>query len=156
MIVFDLRCGGTHVFEAWFGSTADYDAQRTRGLIACPLCGDTGVGKAVMAPAVAAKGNRRNDAGSGRAAAAKGQDSPLVTDEGDTGLATLLALQRAMEARSDYVGGNFATEARAMHDGSIPERSIYGEASASEVRALVDDGVPLLPLPFTPLVRSDA
>jgi hypothetical protein len=153
MIVFDLRCGGAHVFEAWFGSTADYDAQRTRGLIACPLCGDTGVGKAVMAPAVAAKGNRRNDDGNGRAAAA---NSPLVTDEGDTGLATLLALQRAMEARSDYVGGNFATEARAMHDGSIPERSIYGEASASEVRALVDDGVPLLPLPFTPLVRSDA
>ena len=156
MIVFDLRCGGAHVFEAWFGSTADYDAQRTRGLIACPLCGDTGVGKAVMAPAVAAKGNRRDDASCGRAVVAQGEGSPPAVREGDPGLAALLALQRAMEARSDYVGSNFATEARAMHEGSVPQRSIYGEASASEVRALVDDGVPLLPLPFTPLVRSDA
>jgi hypothetical protein len=156
MIVFDLRCGSAHVFEAWFGSTADYDAQRTRGLIACPLCGDTGVGKAVMAPAVAAKGNRRDDASGRRAVASQGEDSPKAARAGDPGLATLLALQRAMEARSDYVGGNFATEARAMHEGSVPERSIYGEASASEVRALADDGVPLLPLPFTPLVRSDA
>ena len=58
MIVFDLKCGAGHVFEAWFGSSADYDSQRERGLIACPLCGDAQVGKAVMAPNVAAKGNR--------------------------------------------------------------------------------------------------
>lgn len=146
MIVFDLRCGGAHVFEAWFGSTADYEGQRDRGLIACPLCGDTGIDKAVMAPAVAAKGNRRA--------------APAPTDhaaaDADPGLAGLLALQREMEARSDYVGSAFASEARAMHEGSAPERSIYGEASPAEVRALADDGVLLLPLPFTPLVRSDA
>ena len=58
MIVFDLRCGAGHVFEAWFGSTADYDAQQARRLIACPVCDDTAIGKAVMAPAVPAKGNR--------------------------------------------------------------------------------------------------
>jgi hypothetical protein len=147
MIVFDLRCGGAHVFEAWFGSTADYDSQRERGLIACPLCGDTAVQKAVMAPAVAAKGNRRPDAG---------QAVARPDGDADQALAMLLALQREMEARSDYVGRNFAVEARAMHEGSTPERSIYGEASPDEVRALADDGVPLLPLPFTPLVRSDA
>ena len=142
MIVFDLRCGGAHVFEAWFGSTADYESQRDRGLIACPLCGDTGIDKAVMAPAVAAKGNRRA--------------APGATADADPGLAGLLALQREMEARSDYVGSAFASQARAMHEGSTPERSIYGEASPAEVRALTDDGVPLLPLPFTPLLRSDA
>ncbi len=140
MIVFDLRCGGAHVFEAWFGSSADYEGQRKRGLIACPLCGDSTIDKAVMAPAVAAKGNRR----------------AVGASEGDPGLPALLALQRAMEARSDYVGSAFASEARAMHEGTTPERSIYGEASPAEVRALNDDGVPLLPLPFTPLVRSDA
>jgi hypothetical protein len=142
MIVFDLRCGGAHVFEAWFGSTADYESQRDRGLIACPLCGDTGIDKAVMAPAVAAKGNRRAALG--------------AIADADPGLAGLLALQREMEARSDYVGSAFASEARAMHEGTTPERSIYGEASPAEVRALADEGVPLLPLPFTPLVRSDA
>lgn len=146
MIVFDLRCGGAHVFEAWFGSTADYEGQRDRGLIACPLCGDTGIDKAVMAPAVAAKGNRR---------AAPAPTGHTAADA-DPGLAGLLALQREMEARSDYVGSAFASEARAMHEGSTPERSIYGEASPAEVRALADDGVLLLPLPFTPLVRSDA
>jgi hypothetical protein len=148
MIVFDLRCGGAHVFEAWFGSTADYDSQRTRGLIACPLCGDTGIDKAVMAPAVAAKGNRRTmPAGKTDSGADLGEDSSM---------AALLALQRAMEARSDYVGNDFASQARAMHEGSTAERSIYGEASPAEVRALAEDGVPLLPLPFTPLIRSDA
>ena len=146
MIVFDLRCGGAHVFEAWFGSTADYQGQRDRGLIACPLCGNTAIDKAVMAPAVATKGNRR---------AAPAPASPPAHDA-EPGLAELLALQRAMEARSDYVGSAFASEARAMHEGTTPERSIYGEASPAEVRALADDGVPLLPLPFTPLVRFDA
>ena len=61
MIVFDLKCGGGHVFEAWFGSTADYESQRERSLIACPMCGDIAIDKAVMAPNVAAKGNRRGD-----------------------------------------------------------------------------------------------
>ena len=56
MIVFDLKCEGQgHVFEAWFGSSADYADQKERGLLACPLCGDTRIGKALMAPAVAAK-----------------------------------------------------------------------------------------------------
>ena len=146
MIVFDLRCGSAHVFEAWFGSAADYDGQRQRGLIACPLCGDTGIDKAVMAPAIAAKGNRRSD----------GKAAPASDSDADTGLATLLGLQREMEARSDYVGGNFAHEARAMHEGATPERSIYGEASPAQVRALRDDGIALLPLPFRPLIRSDA
>ena len=58
MIVFDLRCGAGHVFETWFGTSEDYEDQRGRGLVICPLCGDTQVGKAVMAPAVAAKGNQ--------------------------------------------------------------------------------------------------
>ncbi len=154
MIVFDLRCGGAHVFEAWFGSTADYEGQRDRGLIACPLCGDTGIDKAVMAPAVAAKGNRR--AAPAPVGHTVGHTADPAAGQADPRMAGLLALQRAMEARSDYVGSAFASEARAMHEGTAPERSIYGEASPAEVRALADDGVPLLPLPFTPLVRSDA
>jgi hypothetical protein len=144
MIVFDLRCGGTHVFEAWFGSSADYESQCERGLIACPLCGDSNIAKAVMAPAVGAKGNR-SEAGRGVA----------LVDEGNAH-ADLLAAQRRMEAASDYVGGDFATQARAMHENDAPPRSIYGEATLTEARALIDEGIPVLPLPFRPLVRSDA
>jgi len=153
MIVFDLRCAGAHVFEAWFGSTADYDSQRSRSMIACPLCGDTGIDKAVMAPAVAAKSNRRE---SGRSTTGRENANEAALATPEALLPALLAMQRRMEAQSDYVGGNFATEARAMHEGTTPERSIYGEASAADVRALADDGVPVLPLPFCPLVRSDA
>ena len=140
MIVFDLRCSGDHVFEAWFGSTDDYESQRRRGMIACPLCGDADVGKAVMAPAVAAKGNRS----AGR--------------PGSTDAAALFAMQRQFEAQSDYVGANFAAVARTRHADADagPCRPVYGEASDEEARALIADGIPVMPLPFRPLVRSDA
>lgn len=151
MIVFDLKCGGSHggahVFEAWFGSSAEYESQAARGLIACPMCGDTGVGKAVMAPAVAAKGNR---GAVGRDLAA----GAVATEAGDPH-AALLAMQRRMEAESEYVGGAFAQRARALHDIG-DHRAIYGEATIAEARELVDDGIAVMPLPFRPLVRSDA
>jgi hypothetical protein len=127
--------------KAWFGSTADYDGQSARGLIACPLCGDADVAKAVMAPAVAAKGNRA------AARSAANACSPH---------AELLAAQRRMEANSDCVGGAFAAEARSRHDEGQSDRPIYGEATHEEARALIDDGIPVLPLPFRPLIRSDA
>lgn len=145
MIVFDLKCAGGHVFEAWFGSSGAFEAQRARGLVACPICGVDAVEKAVMAPAVAAKGNR-----------AVGRPvGPAGEAEGKQALASLLAMQRAMEAQSEWVGGRFADEARALHEaGEV--RSVHGEATLAEARALAADGVPVMPLPFTPLAKSDA
>jgi hypothetical protein len=131
VIVFDLLCGDGHVFEAWFGSSSDFDSQRERGLVACPLCNDTRIVKAVMAPAVAAKGNR-SDAGA------------------------LLRAQRALEAESDYVGPEFAARARALHNDSAPARPIHGEATPAEAAALHAEGIPLVALPFRPLARADA
>lgn len=142
MIVFDLRCGQAHVFEAWFGSSDDYESQRAHSMIACPLCGNDDIAKAVMAPAVAAKGNR-----------ALARPAPA---EAESSHASLLAAQRRMEAESDYVGGAFAAEARARHGSADPARPIYGEATSEEARGLIDDGIPVLPLPFRPLIRSDA
>lgn len=130
MIVFDLQCDAAHVFEAWFGSSADYESQRERGLIACPFCESAVVTKAVMAPAVPAKGNRVN-------------------------ATALLAAQRKLEAEAEYVGSDFATRARALHAAG-EQTLIYGEASIAEARALHDEGIPALPLPFKPLIRSDA
>lgn len=149
MIVFDLQCGNAHVFEAWFGSSSDYESQRARGLIACPLCDDASIAKAVMAPAVAAKGNRRDVAAPAR--------EPAALASGGTAepMAALLKAQRAMEAQSDYVGGRFAAEARAIRD-SGEARAIHGEATVTEARALIEDGIGVLPLPFRPLARSDA
>jgi hypothetical protein len=140
MIVFDLVCSAAHRFEAWFGSSADYDDQSQRGLLACPVCGSGTVGKAVMAPAVPAKSNQT----AGGASVAN--EDPM---------ARLLMMQRAFEASSDYVGDRFAEEARAIHRNG-ESRSVHGEASPDEVKALREEGVPLLPLPFRPRARSDA
>lgn len=138
MIVFDLRCGAGHVFEAWFGSTQAYDDQRNAKRIGCPFCGDTDVAKAVMAPSVTAKGNRRAD-----------PPPPAMIKEAMRMLAQRQA--KALEG-SQWVGTSFATRARAMHDGEEANRPIHGQASLAEAKALVEDGVPVasLPLPVVP------
>lgn len=132
MIVFDLVCAGGHVFEGWFASSDDHVAQSNRGLIACPMCEDRQVTRAVTAAAVPAKANRCHDS-----------------------IARLLAAQRAIEATSEWVGDGFVSTARALH-AKGETRSIHGRASVDEAQALVDDGIPVMPLPFAPKAIADA
>lgn len=143
MIVFDLQCTRGHVFESWFGSSEDYEDQRARGLVACPLCGDPAVEKAVMAPRVAAKSNQR--------------PAPPAASGGDAAparmkalLAAVAAAQREMLAGSEDVGRRFAEEARAIHAGESDARAIHGRASIDEARALLDEGVTVMPLLVPP------
>ncbi|MCB4860824.1 DUF1178 family protein [Sphingobium sp. PNB] len=158
MIVFDLKCESQgHVFEAWFGSSADYEDQKARGLLACPLCGDGHVGKAVMAPAVAAKGNSRPEtmpqiASSGDASITMGAGEEAKMRE--LVLALAKAQQKALED-STWVGRDFAEKARAMHYGEQDRTSIHGEVALSEARALIAEGVEVAPLPF-PVIPPDA
>jgi hypothetical protein len=136
LIVFDLRCEGSgHVFEAWFGSSEDYESQRGRRLVACPLCGDERVEKAVMAPRVAAKGNQSGNA-PGDPVAMKAM------------LAAMASAQKEMLDKSSYVGERFADEARAIHLGEADARSIYGKATRAETESLIEDGIEVSPLPF--------
>lgn len=141
MIVFDLRCGGGHVFEAWFASGAAYEDQVARSLVACPICGSHDIGKAAMAPRLAARGNA--------AAPEPGQVKAMLA-----GLAAAQA--RALEG-STWVGTRFADRARAMHEGAEPQATIHGQATLAEAKSLVQDGVPVapLPLPVTPPGRSN-
>ena len=152
MIIFDLKCAPQgHVFEAWFGSTDDYDSQQARGLVSCPLCGAAEVGKAVMAPAVGAKGNRRA-APAGREQAGETQSGPeLFTADPDTVktmLAAVAAIQRKLLDGSESVGDRFADEARAIHLGESAARAIHGRATRAEAESLIEDGIPVAPLPF--------
>ncbi|HVQ07423.1 MAG TPA: DUF1178 family protein [Allosphingosinicella sp.] len=129
MIIFDLKCGPQgHVFEAWFGSTEDYEAQRARGLVACPICGAGDVDKAPMAPNIPAKG-----------APPKAVKAVL---------ADMAAAQKKMLAGSDFVGDKFADEARAIHLGESEARAIHGQATPQEAEDLRDEGIPVAPLPF--------
>ena len=137
MIVFDLRCGAGHVFEAWFGSGADWEAQREAGQVACPVCGDPAIEKAVMAPAVPAKGNRTGDV---PPAAVKAAMQAIAAEQA-----------KALKG-STWVGDQFATRARAMHAGEEAHRTIHGQTTLADAKALVSEGVPVapLPLPVTP------
>ncbi len=132
MIRYALSCKSGHRFESWFASAAAYDALERAGHVTCAVCGSTAVEKALMAPAVAA------------------EDKPDLTRPANEVEQALAALRRHIEENSDYVGLNFVTEARRMHAGEVPERAIHGEARPEEARALIEEGVPVAPLPFLP------
>lgn len=150
MIVFDLKCESQgHVFEAWFGSSADYEDQKARGFLACPMCGDVQVNKAVMAPAVAPKGNSRP---APARTSPSGDTAPIVMP-GDEGRMRALveamaqAQAKALEG-STWVGRDFAEQARAMYYGEQDRATIHGEVAPEEARALLAEGVDVAPLPF--------
>ncbi|MEJ2816271.1 MULTISPECIES: DUF1178 family protein [unclassified Caulobacter] len=134
MIRYALSCDHDHAFEGWFGSSSDYDDQAARGLLECPLCGSKGVRKQIMAPAVAGTKAQKS--------------APAVDPKMREMMMTAMGeVRRQVEENFDYVGDRFAKEARDIHEGKSEERGIYGEASAKEVKALVEDGVKIAPLP---------
>ena len=154
MIVFDLCCAaGDHRFEAWFNSSEGFADQQARGLIACPVCGDNDVAKAVMAPRVGAKSNQlpAPAAAAGTAPAAGSGDS-LPPELVRKVMADIAAQQAEMLPQSRWVGRDFADAARAMHEGRVKEDLIHGQTSPDEAQALRDDGIAAMPLlvPFVP------
>jgi hypothetical protein len=148
VIVFDLRCGRGHVFEAWLASSAAYEEQRQRGLLSCPSCGDTDITKAVMAPNIGAKGN---------------SISTAILPQGDApspaaikaAMRSLAAAQAKMLEKSEWVGRAFADKARAMHSGEADHAPIHGQTTLAEAKALAEEGVPCAPLPL-PVVPPEA
>lgn len=145
MIQFSLRCAEDHRFDSWFQSAEAFDTLKVAGHVACPVCGSTQVEKAVMAPRVRTARDK---------AAAPGKGGPLSAPASPAEQA-MADLKRHVETNSEYVGLEFAREARAIHDGDAPERSIYGEAKPEEARRLFEDGVPVAPLPFRPGRKSN-
>lgn len=146
MIVFDLGCDRGHVFEAWFGSSEDYENQRARGLVTCPICDSRTVDKAVMAPRVGRKGNQV-------AAVAPAPETASTAPPPEPGqiramLETLAKAQKEALKDSQWVGSRFADEARAIHLGEADARSIHGQATMDEAKALIEEGVAVAPLPF--------
>ena len=137
MIRYALLCEHGHDFEGWFGASSDYDDQHARGLLECPACGSKAVRKAIMAPAVTGT----------KAQGAPPEPSPEARQ---MMMQAAQAMRQHVEDNFDYVGDAFASEARAIHEGKSEDRGIYGEASGHEVRKLVEDGVPIAPLPSGP------
>jgi hypothetical protein len=136
MIHYDLTCPNGHNFDSWFQSAEAFDALQAAGYLSCAVCGAAGIEKRIMAPAVRP--------------ARKAGDKPKLKEPASDLEAAMAEMRRQIEANSDYVGLNFAAEARRMHEGEIDERAIHGEAKAEDARALLEDGIPVAPLPFLP------
>ena len=141
MIVFDLKCDGAHVFEAWFASSEAFDDQKARKLLSCPICGSSAVDKAVMAPNVAKKGNQRS-----AQAVTMASDPPHAPAEIKTVLEKVAAVQAELLKKSEWVGKDFAQKARAMDAGEIDPSLIHGQATPDEAQSLIEDGISVMPL----------
>ena len=137
MIRYALTCRKDHSFEGWFRDSAAYDQQSKKNLIACPVCGTAKVSKAPMAPAVSKKADLEEAASKAKA----------VKE-------FVLNLRKKVEETSEYVGERFPTEARAIHYGDAEERQIYGEATLKDAHDLIEEGIPVAPLPSVP--RADS
>jgi hypothetical protein len=128
MIRYKLTCQNGDDFEAWFRSSEDFDLQAEGKLIDCPVCGDSSVKKAPMAPAIV-----------------RGQ--PEAPTERPTAMVMAERLAAHVRDNFDYVGDRFPAEARAIHSGEAEDRAIWGEATPEEARAMAEEGVPVAPLP---------
>jgi hypothetical protein len=156
MIVYDLRCGAGHVFEAWFKSSAAFDELAAAGLVTCPHCGDVNVVKAPMAPNIATHKAEPAPAapmpapspGVMARAVAGGKTAVMGPAMAEHVQRFLAEVRNHVEANFDYVGRGFAEEARKIHYGETTPRPIYGEASPSEAEALKDEGIDFLELPL--------
>ncbi|QGX97511.1 DUF1178 family protein [Roseovarius faecimaris] len=142
MISFTLKCEDGHRFDSWFQSSDAFDKLQSAGMVNCAVCGSAQVEKAIMAPRVSDSKSRSEP------------DTPLTRSE-HPAEQTLAELRRKIEENSEYVGMNFAREARDIHDGISPERAIYGEAKPEDAKKLIEDGVPVAPLPFVPARKTN-
>jgi hypothetical protein len=135
MIKYTLKCSDNHTFDSWFDSASVFDKLMNAGLVTCAVCGTIGVEKAIMAPQVQ---NSRKKA-----------KPPSLSEPASPAEQAVTELRKLVEEKSEDVGTDFAKQARAMHDGDAPERSIFGQAKPEEAKALIEDGVPVIPLPWT-------
>jgi len=136
MKVLNLQCSHGHSFEGWFASEDEFQGQLGRGLVECPLCGDTAVIKMLSAPRL-------------NLGAAEPTPRQQVMSTPDASLqAEWMKMVRHVMANTEDVGERFAEEARRIHYGETEDRSIRGQASREETEALVDEGIAVLPLPI--------
>jgi hypothetical protein len=142
MIQYSLKCTCGYTFDSWFQSASAYDALQRSGHVACGICGSQDVQKAMMAPRV-------------RKADIKAENQVPAQQATAQNVHPLEKMRRHIEANAEYVGPRFATEARAMQLKESPERPIYGEANGAEARALLEEGVPVVPLPFLPSRKAN-
>lgn len=149
MIRYSLNCERGHTFEGWFASAADFDTQKSRGLLSCPHCGDLDVSKALMAPNITSRGKNR------AAVARDGDASPAThisapSREMRQVVAKMRELRKAVLENTEDVGTSFSEEARKIHYGEAEARGIRGQANLEQAASLVNEGIDVMPIPDLP------
>lgn len=139
MIIYRLVCSSGHEFEGWFANSAMFDEQAAKHALDCPVCGDTDVRKAIMAPALG-----RSTEQSPAPVAQNGQMDHRKIRQ------FMAGYRKFIEANAEYVGPKFPEEARKIHYGETGERHIYGESTLKEARELVEEGIEIAPVPPDP------
>ncbi len=169
MIVFDLKCRNGHQFEAWFSNMAGFERLKKAGHVACAVCGSSKVEKTLAAPNIAP--SKRKAAGTPAPQAAPPAEAPAsaptqalsgagryANDPAAVKVGELMKqlseLRVQIEKNCDYVGLEFAEEARKIHYGEAPKRNIYGEASDRDADSLADEGIEVSRIPWA--VRRDS
>lgn len=147
MIKYVLKCDNGHAFESWFGSASAYDSLKSAGHVSCAQCGSGAVKKAIMAPSVSTGETKEMDA--------QPSDADVPNRLSPEAAQALATMRKNVEENATYVGGNFAREARAQFLGDEPDRPIWGEANPEQAKSLMEDGVPVAPLPFIPTRKAN-
>lgn len=158
MMVFDLKCGAGHVFEAWFRNSSAYETQRESKIIVCPTCGSVEISKAPMAPNIATGAkvpecpalNPEQPAPNSEQSAPATHAMDQLANFRKNLTAALAQVRSHVEANFDYVGERFPEEARRIHYGEVDPHPIYGEASPEDSRALKEEGIEFVTMPFLP------
>ena len=150
MIHYQLRCSQDHGFDGWFKDSASFDAQAKRGLVACPDCGDTAVNRALMAPALSRPRATVDQSGAEQPGQKQPEKAAILPDAVRAGLQRLRA---EVEKNCDYVGTDFAEEARRIHRGESERTGIYGESTSDQAEALAEEGIQVARIPWLP--RAD-
>ncbi|MEM8538990.1 MAG: DUF1178 family protein [Pseudomonadota bacterium] len=142
MIKYALKCVNGHSFDSWFASADAYEGLRVAGHVTCAICGSSEVSKAIMAPRVNLPADMPQ------------QDQTPASEPTREMQQALSKMREDVEKNATYVGGNFVKEARAQYLGDVPDRPIWGEAKPEEAKSLIEDGVPVAPLPFVPTRKA--
>jgi hypothetical protein len=162
MIHYALRCGDGHEFDGWFRSSVSFDQQATAGLLDCPVCANTTIRRALMAPRIAAGAAaskpppadtaKDTPPQTGAAPPAPAETPPAPLPDGVR--AALQRIRAEVEKNCEYVGPQFAKEVRRMAEKTVPPRPVYGEATPAEAEALAEDGIDVTRIPWVP--RADS
>tara|TARA_Y100001954_G_C15263989_1_gene338767 strand:- start:80 stop:502 length:423 start_codon:yes stop_codon:yes gene_type:complete len=134
MIKYKLQCENLHQFESWFSSSHAYEKLKNEKLLSCEICGSNSISKSLMSPSVNSK--------------EKESIKEVFKSKPNKEQKLLKKLKKEIEKNCEYVGENFEKEARAIHFGDSPKRSIYGETTLNEAKSLYEDGIPIAPLPW--------